>query len=101
MKILGNKFLVTLDPSEKSGEVVTKSGIILTSNPEHNKKGRLTKAKVIQLSESYRHHKSGASIDPEVQVGDEILVYNPALAPIKLEGQDYYLVRLEDVEAVI
>jgi chaperonin GroES len=93
-KPLGDR--VVVKPDEKSGEQKLASGIIL---PETAAKDKLLTGTVIAVGEGKRD-ESGARVAPEVSIGDEVLFKKPWDEPVKIEGQEYYVLNESDISLI-
>lgn len=91
IKPLGSRVLIKM----KEGEETTKSGIILTGNAQE--KPQI--AEVIQVG-------PGEMIDGKneimnVKKGDNIIVSKYVGTEVKYEGQEYIIVKQEDILAIV
>lgn len=75
----------------------TASGIII---PDTASKERPHKAKVLAVGPGAKK-KNGERIPMDVKVGDLVLVSKYAADEIKLDGEDYYIIRESSILAVI
>lgn len=90
---LGDRVLVEIPPREEK----TKSGIIL---PESASKERPEEGKVIAVGEG-RVNEQGETIPVSVKVGDRIVFAKYGYDEIEVEGVSYYILREENILAVI
>lgn len=73
------------------------SGIII---PETASKDRPQKAEVLAVGPGLKK-KDGSRIAMDVKVGDMVLVSKYAADEVKIEGEDYYIIRESSILAVI
>ena len=91
IKPLGNRVLVKM----KEGEETTKSGIILASSA----KEKPQIAEVIEVGPGY---KIDGKLEPmDVKKGDNVIVSKYAGTEVKYEGQEYIIVKQEDILAIV
>lgn len=75
----------------------TASGIII---PETASKERPQKAEVLAVGPGVMK-KDGSRLPMDVKVGDIVLVSKYAADEVKIEGEDYYIIRQGSILAVI
>lgn len=75
----------------------TASGIII---PETASKDRPQKAQVLAIGPGLKK-KDGTRIPVDVKVNDLVLVSKYAADEVKIEGEDYYIIRESSILAVI
>jgi chaperonin GroES len=73
------------------------SGIII---PETASKDRPQKAAVLAVGPGIMK-KDGSRLPLDVKVGDQVLVSKYAADEVKIEGEDYYIIRQSSILAVI
>lgn len=88
---LGDRVVVR--PSEKEGEKKLASGIII---PETVNKEKLYKGIVITVGPG-RRSDDGKRIPSEVKPGDTVFFKKPWDEPIKLEGEEYYVLSESEI----
>ncbi len=75
----------------------TASGIII---PETASKDRPQKAEVLAVGPGAMK-KDGSRIPLDVKVGDKVLVSKYAADEVKIDGDDYYIIRQSSILAVV
>ncbi|MFM2330703.1 MAG: hypothetical protein RLZZ26_210 [Candidatus Parcubacteria bacterium] len=80
-------------PSSQNGEKRLASGIII---PETVNKEKLFEGEVITIGTGRRTDK-GDRIPLEVKVGDKVFFKKPWDEPIKLDGEEYYVLSESDI----
>jgi chaperonin GroES len=93
-KPLGDRVLVK--PDEKTGEQRLASGIII---PETAAKDKLMTGEVIAVGEG-RKNDEGKRIPLDVAVGDRILFKKPWDEPVKIDGEEYYVLSETDISLI-
>lgn len=88
---LGDRVVVR--PSNKNGEKKLASGIII---PETVNKEKLFEGEVITVGPG-RVNDKGARIPLEVKPGDKVFFKKPWDEPIKLDGEEYYVLSESDI----
>ena len=91
IKPLGNRVLIKM----KEKEETTKSGIILSSGSQE--KPQI--AEVIEVGPGIK--EDGKLLEMDVKKGDNVIVSKYAGTEIKYEGQDYIIVKQEDILAIV
>lgn len=91
LKPLGDR--VVVKPSDMSGERKLASGIII---PETVNKEKLFEGEVVTVG-SGRVNDKGVRIPLEVRPGDKIFFKKPWDEPIKLNGEEYYVLSESDI----
>ena len=91
IKPLGSRVLIKM----KEGEETTKSGIILSS-------GAQEKPQIAEVVEVGPGEKiDGKPQEMYVKKGDNIIVSKYAGTEVKLDGEDYIIVKQDDILAVV
>ena len=90
LRPLGDRVLV----SPLEGELKTKSGIVLPESAQE----KSNQAKVVAVGPG--KHEDGKLIKPEVKVGDKVLYSEYAGQKVKVEGDEYQIIRSDDILAV-
>lgn len=80
-----------------SDMTTTASGIII---PETASKDRPQKAEVLAVGPGVMK-KDGSRLPVDVKVGDKVLVSKYASDEVKIDGQEYYIIRQSSILAVI
>ena len=91
---LGDRVLVK--PAEKEGEKKLASGIILPASAD---KDKLYTGEVIAVGPG-KLNDAGKRIPPDVAVGDTIVFKKPWDEPLKLDGEEYYVLSESDISLV-
>ena len=91
IKPLGDRVLIKM----KEGEETTKSGIILATNAQE--KPQI--AEVIAVGPG--GNIDGNNIEMHVKVGDKVIVSKYAGTQIKYEGEEYIIVKQNDILATV
>jgi chaperonin GroES len=91
LRPLGDRLVV----QELTQETKTKSGIVL---PESAKE-KSNEAKVVAIGPGF--YQDGKLIAPDVKVGDTVLYSEYAGQKIKVDGEEFQIIRLDDVLAVL
>jgi chaperonin GroES len=91
LKPLGDRVVVR--PTSTSGEKKLASGIII---PETVNKEKLFEGEVITVGAG-RVNDKGARIPLEVKAGDTVFFKKPWDEPIKLDGEEYYVLPESDI----
>jgi chaperonin GroES len=91
IKPLGDRVLIKM----KEGEETTKSGIILATNAQE--KPQI--AEVIAVGPG--GNIDGNNIEMHVKAGDEVIVSKYAGTQIKYEGEEYIIVKQNDILATV
>ena len=93
IKPLGNRVLIKM----KEGEEKTKSGIILSGSAQE--KPQI--AEVIEVGPGDVLKDSGERSKMEVKKGDNIIISEYAGTKVKYEGQEYIIVKQDDILAIV
>ena len=93
IKPLGNRVLIKM----KEGEEKTKSGIILSGSAQE--KPQI--AEVIEVGPGDVLKDSGERSKMEVKRGDNIIISEYAGTKVKFEGQEYIIVKQDDILAIV
>lgn len=93
IKPLGNRVLIKM----KEGEEKTKSGIILSGSAQE--KPQI--AEVIEVGPGDVLKDSGERSKMEVKKGDNIIISEYAGTKVKFEGQEYIIVKQDDILAIV
>lgn len=94
IKPLGNRVLIKM----KEGEEKTKSGIILSGSAQE--KPQI--AEVIEVGPGERReNKNEERIPMEVKKGENIIISEYAGTKVKYEGQEYIIVKQDDILAIV
>lgn len=91
---LGDRIVVK--PSEKEGEKVLASGIII---PETVDKEKPAKGEVIAVGAG--KYEEGKRIPLQVKVGDIVLFSKYGYDEVKIEGQEYYILSESNVLGIL
>ena len=91
---LGDKVLVR--PAEKAGEKKLASGIII---PESVDKEKLMQGEVVAVGPG-KMGEGGKRLPMEVKVGDAILFKKPWDEPLKIDGEEHYVLSESDISLV-
>lgn len=92
LKPLGDR--VVVKPSES--EEKTKSGIVLPDTA----KEKPQEGKVVAVG-SGKREESGKKVPLEVKVGDKIIYSKYGGTEVKMEGEEYLILREDDILAII
>jgi chaperonin GroES len=97
MKIrpLFDRVIATIDPKEST---VTKSGIFIVDKGDN--KDKKTLGTVIAVGAG-KVLQDGTRQEPEVKEGDQIMFSIGAAQLVKVENQDYYFIKEEDIFGVL
>jgi chaperonin GroES len=90
-KPLGDRVLLKLEDTEKKSQ----GGIILNQTTQN-----VQTAKVVAVSEGFIG-QNGERIKLEVNEGDSVLIPNGSGTKLRLEGEDYFLVRESEILMVV
>ena len=91
IKPLGSRVLIKM----KEGEEKTKSGIILAGNAQE-------KPQIAEVIEVGPGEKVDGKIEEVVvKKGDNVIVSNYSGTEVKYEGQEYIIVKQEDILAIV
>ena len=93
IKPLGNRVLIKM----KEGEEKTKSGIILSGSAQE--KPQI--AEVIEVGPGELLKESNERSTMEVKKGDNIIISEYAGTKVKFEGQEYIIVKQDDILAIV
>ena len=93
IKPLGNRVLIKM----KEGEEKTKSGIILSGSAQE--KPQI--AEVIEVGPGELLKDSNERSKMEVKKGDNIIISEYAGTKVKYEGQEYIIVKQDDILAIV
>jgi chaperonin GroES len=91
LKPLGDRVVVR--PSNTTGEKKLASGIII---PETVNKEKLFEGEVVTVGPG-RVNDKGVHIPLEVKPGDKVFFKKPWDEPIKLDGEEYYVLSESDI----
>ncbi len=94
LKPLGDRLVVK--PSEKEGEKKLASGIII---PVSADKEKLMTGEVVAVGAG-RMNDEGKRLPMEVKVGDTILFKKPWDEPLKVDGEEYYVLSESEVSLI-
>ncbi|MBI2409782.1 co-chaperone GroES [Candidatus Kaiserbacteria bacterium] len=87
---------VLVKPDAKAGEKKLASGIIL---PETVEKDKLMTGTVVAVGPG-KHGESGDRIAMEVAVGDEIVFKKPWDEPLKIDGEEMYVLAESEISLI-
>lgn len=91
IKPLGSRVLIKM----KEGEETTKSGIILAS-------GAKEKPQIAEVIEVGPGEKIDGKIEPiEIKKGDNVIVSKYSGTEIKYEGEEYIILKQDDILAIV
>lgn len=76
---------------------VLKGGIVL---PDTAKEKPL-EGKIIAIGEGRRNEKGDGFLSPRVKVGDHVLIGKYSGTEVKIDGEEYVIVREDDILAVV
>ncbi len=93
IKPLGNRVLIKM----KEGEEKTKSGIILSGSAQE--KPQI--AEVIEVGPGELVKEGNERSKMEVKKGDNIIISEYAGTKVKYEGQEYIIVKQDDILAIV
>ena len=93
IKPLGNRVLIKM----KEGEEKTKSGIILSGSAQE--KPQI--AEVIEVGPGELVKEGNERSKMEVKKGDNIIISEYAGTKVKFEGQEYIIVKQDDILAIV
>ena len=93
IKPLGNRVLIKM----KEGEEKTKSGIILSGSAQE--KPQI--AQVIEVGPGELVKEGNERSKMEVKKGDNIIISEYAGTKVKYEGQEYIIVKQDDILAIV
>lgn len=91
---LGDRILVK--PSEKEGEKMLASGIII---PETVDKEKPAKGEVIAVGAG--RYEDGKRVPLQVKVGDTVLFSKYGYDEVKIEGQEYYILSESNILGIL
>lgn len=91
---LGDKVLVK--PADKAGEKTLASGIII---PESADKDKLMTGEVVAVGPG-KLGNDGKRMPMEVKVGDTILFKKPWDEPLKIDGEEHYVLSEADISLI-
>ena len=94
LKPLGDRVMVR--PFEKEGEKKLASGIII---PETVDKEKLLKGEIVAVGPG-RRDDAGNRIPMEVKNGDTVVFKKPWDEPLKIDGQEYYVLPESDISLI-
>lgn len=92
LKPLGDRVIV----KQAEAETQTKSGLILADTA----KEKPQKGSVIAVGEG-KLNKKGERIPMDVKVGDTVIYSKYGGTEVKVEGEDYLILRAEDIYAIV
>ncbi|MBO4353472.1 MAG: co-chaperone GroES [Clostridia bacterium] len=78
-------------------EETTKSGIILTASAKEKPQF----AEVVAVGDGESHENSGKTVAVKVKVGDKVIVSKYAGTEVKIDGEEYTIVNMGDVLAIV
>ena len=93
LKPLGDRVIVKQDEAEET----TKSGIILTSN----EKEKPQRGKVVAVGEGKFNETGDARIPMPVKEGDTVVYGKYGGQEVKVDGEEYMILRADDIYAVV
>ena len=93
IKPLGNRVLIKM----KEGEEKTKSGIILSGSAQE--KPQI--AEVIEVGPGELVKEGNERSKMEVKKGDNIIISEYAGTKVKYEGQEYIIIKQDDILAIV
>jgi len=96
MKITPLHDFILIEPIRQ--EEVTPGGIVI---PESAREERSMKGKVIAVGPGKINEKTGERIPPSVKPGQVVIFKKYAPDEIKIDKNEYYFVRDEDIMAII
>jgi len=82
----------------REDELKSKSGIVI---PESVSKEKPEKGKVVAVGEGKWNEDGDKRVPPSVKVGDMVLFTKYSPDEIKIEGEEYFVLREENILAVI
>lgn len=91
LRPLGDRVIV----QEVKRETKTKSGIML---PESAKE-KSNEAKIVAVGPGF--YQDGKLIAPDVKVGDTVMYSEYAGQKVKVDGEEFSIIRLDDILAVL
>ena len=91
LRPLGDKVVL----KQKAAEETTKSGIILTTSAQEKPQ----EAVVVAVGPGGM--VDGNEIKMEVQVGQKVIIRDYAGTNVKLDGEEYIIVRQDDIAAIV
>ena len=91
---LGDRVLVK--PAEKAGEKKLASGIII---PESVDKDKLMMGEVVAVGPG-KFSAEGKRLSMEVRVGDTVLFKKPWDEPLKIDGEEHYVLSESDISLI-
>ncbi len=93
LKPLGDRVIV----KQAEAETQTKSGIIIADTA----KEKPTKGTVIAVGEGKWDEAGEKRIAPDVKVGDTVIYSKYGGTEVKVDGEDYLILRADDIYAVV
>lgn len=97
---LNNQVLLKVDKNETSEFDVTQSGLIIPNSSKH--KGREAYATIIKFgTHMYTPYGGRVELADLFHAGDRILYYFAAGTKIIIDGEEYHLVRAEDIDCIV
>lgn len=87
---------VVVKPDEKTGEKKLASGIIIPVSVE---KDKLLSGEVVAVGPG-KLNDAGARIPMDISVGDVVVFKKPWDEPIKLAGEEYYVMGESDISLI-
>ena len=91
---LGDRVLVK--PADKGGEKKLASGIII---PESVDKEKLLTGEVMAVGPG-KHTEAGGRVPMDVGVGDLVLFKKPWDEPLKIDGEEYFVMSESDISLI-
>ncbi len=89
---------VVVSPLEEKQETRLPSGIIL---PDSGKKEKPMKGKVVAVGPGRFNEAGDGRIPMEVKVGQTVMYKKPWDEPVKIEGQEYYVLSESDITVIL
>jgi len=93
LKPLGDRVIV----KQAEAETQTKSGLIIADTA----KEKPTKGTVIAVGEGKWDEDGEKRIAPDVKVGDTVIYSKYGGTEVKVDGEDYLILRADDIYAVV
>lgn len=97
---INNQVLIQVDKSETSEFDQTASGILIPNSSKS--KGRDAFATIVKIgTHMYNKHGDKIILSDILKVGDRILYYFAGGVKVEIEGQEYLLIRAEDIDCIL
>lgn len=93
---LGDRVVVL--PLEAKEETVLSSGIII---PDSDKKEKPSKGKVVAVGPGRFNEDGDGRIPMDVKVGQTVLFKKPWDEPVKIDGNEYYILSESDITVIL